>query len=197
MPILRAYRTETDGSLSFREAWFDEEVSQFVVNRGPVGHLSETPVVEDDVTAEVGEALLAAFAQACEEDGYRELGAEEQSWLYVRFPSKVAGGSAREHSLRDAVVGGLTGHLAWRGLGTVEGSVFGPGRRSIVVLTPEPKAALKATLTCLREVAKADLSKAVLAVAPGTDPSAARIKHPLPASGTFEVDPLPETDEQA
>jgi len=191
MPILRSYRTEEDGSLSFREAWFDEEVSQFVVNRGPVGHLSETPVVEDEVTPEAGEALLDAFAQACEEDGYRELGVEEQSWLYVRFPSKTAGGTPREHSLRDAVVGGLTGHLAWRGLGTVEGSVFGPGRLTIAVLTPEPKGALKATLSCLREVAKSDLTKALLAVAPGDEPQAARVKHPLPARGTFEVDPLP------
>lgn len=195
MPILRSYRTDEDGQLSFREAWYDEEIAQFVINRGPVGHLSETPVVEDDVTPEAGEALLEAFEEACQEDGYRELGQDEQFWLYVRFPSKTAGGSPREHSLRDAVVGGLTGHLAWRGLGTVEGSVFGPGRLTIAVLTPEPKGALKATISCLREVAKSDLTKAVIAVAPGAEPSAAKIKHPLPAKGDFPVDELPEAEE--
>lgn len=191
MPILRNYRTEDDGSLSFREAWYDDEVAQFVINRGPVGQLSETPVVEDEVTPEAGQALLEAFEEACEEDGYRELGLEDLSWLYLRFPSKAEGGSPREHSLRDAVVGGLTGHLAWRGLGTVEGSVFGPGRLTIAVLTPEPKLALKATISCLREVAKSDLTKAVIAVAPGTEPEQAKIKHPLPAKGGFDVDPLP------
>lgn len=190
MPILRTYRTDDDAKMSFREAWYDEEQAQFVINQGPVGQLSETPVVEDDLGAEEAAGLLEAFAAQCEEDGFRELGVEEQSWLYVRFPLKTVEGTARDRSLRDAVVGGLTGHLAWRGLGTVEGSVFGPSRLTITVLTPEPKAAVKATLSCLREVAKSDLSKAVLAVAPGERPEAARVKHPMPPHGDFPVDPL-------
>lgn len=190
MPILRTYRIDEAGALSFREAWYDEEQAQFVINQGPVGQQSETPVVEDELTPEAGAGLMVAFAEQCEEDGYRELAPEEQSWLYLRFPLKTAEGSARDRSLRDAVVGGLTGHLAWRGLGTVEGNVFGPSRLTISVLTPEPKAAVKATVSCLREYAKSDLTKAVIAVAPGAEPLTARIKHPLPAKGDFPVDPL-------
>ncbi|RKW71724.1 hypothetical protein [Galactobacter caseinivorans] len=195
MPILRTFRTDEAGQMAFREAWYDEEQAQFVINQGPVGQLSETPVVEDELTPEAGAGLMEAFAEQCQEDGYREISPEEQSWLYLRFPMKTVEGSARDRSLRDAVVGGLTGHLAWRGLGTVEGSVFGPSRLSIVVLTPEPKAAVKATLSCLREYAKSDLTKAVIAVAPGAEPLKARIKHPLPAKGDFPVDPL-EQDAQ-
>lgn len=194
MPILRTYRTETDGAMTFREAWYDEDTLQFVVNRGEVGHLSETPVVEDDLDRAAGEALLEAFAEQCEQDGYSELEPAEQSWLYVRFPLKTREGGRRDRDLRDTVVEALTGHLAWRGLGTVEGDVFGPSRLTIAVLTPASKAAVKATLTCIREAARSDLSKLVLAVAPGDDPEAARIRHPLPAQGDFPVDPL-QTEE--
>lgn len=194
MPILRAYHTDDEGSQSFREAWYDEETRQFVVNRGPVGHLSETPVVEDELDPEEGERLLQAFAAQCEEDGYAELTLEEQSWVHVRLPLKGAEPSAREKTLASTLSEALTGHLAWRGLGTVEGTVFGPGRMSILVLTPAPKTALKAIVSCVREAARSDLSKLVLAVAPGTDASAAKVRHPLPARGEFVADPLPQQD---
>lgn len=190
MPILRVYRRDAD-ALTFREAWFDEETAQFVVNHGPVGRLSETPVVEDDIDAERGAELLEAFAEQCAEDGYAELGVEEQQYLYVRFPIKGDAPSAREQSLRENVVGALTGHLAWRGLGTVEGVSFGPQRMSVVVLTPDAKDAVRATVSCLREAAKSDLPKVIMAVAPGASPEAARIKHPTPPKGGFPVDPLP------
>lgn len=188
MSIIRAYRDSDDG-LSFREAWYDEETAQFVVNRGPVGRLSETPVVEDDLTPEAGDGLLAAFAESCEADGYRELGVEEQSWLHLRFPLKHGQPQARDRSLRDAVVSGLTGHLAWRGLGTVEASVFGASGLTVTVLTPAPKLAVRAALTSLRETVRSDVNKAVLAVAPGTDAADAKVKHPQPYRGSFPVDP--------
>ncbi|MGO1320606.1 MAG: hypothetical protein ACTII7_07920 [Galactobacter sp.] len=187
MAIIRAYRDDEEG-LSFREAWYDEETAQFVVNRGPVGRLSETPVVEDDLTPEAGEGLLAAFAESCEADGYRELGVEEQSWMHVRFPLKHTEPQARDRSLRDAVVSGLTGHLAWRGLGTLEASVFGASGLTITVLTPAPKLALKAALTSLRESARSDVNRAVIAVAPGTEPAVAVVKQPQPYRGGFTVD---------
>ncbi|MGO3151624.1 MAG: hypothetical protein ACTIJJ_03245 [Galactobacter sp.] len=188
MAILRTYRTEEDGSLSFREAWYDEETAQFVINRGPVGRLSETPVVEDDLTPEAGEGLLAAFAESCETDGYRELAVEEQSWLHVRFPLKHAEPQARDRSLRDAVVSGLTGHLAWRGLGTVEASVFGASGLTVTVLTPAPKLAVKAVMTSLRETVRSDVNRAVIAVAAGSEPADARVKQPQPYRGSFPVD---------
>ena len=195
MPILRTYHTDPEGVLSFREAWFDEEQEQFVLNRGQVGQIAETPIVEDEVTAEAGASLLEAFAQQCEDDGYAELEVEEQYWMYLRFPLKTTDGSARDRSLRDALLGGLTGHLAWRGLGTVEGASFGPSRLTITVLTPAPKQAIKATISCVRDFAKSDLTKAVIAIAPGADPADAHIKHPAPSRDAFPVDAPQDSDE--
>jgi hypothetical protein len=201
MSIIRAFRDADDG-LTFREAWYDEETHQFVINRGPVGRLSETPVVEDDLTPEAGDGLLAAFAESCEADGYRELEVAEQSWLHVRFPLKHTTPQPRDKSLRDAVVSALTGHLAWRGLGTVEADAFGASGLTVTVLTPAPKAAVKSVLTALREAVRSDVNRAVIAVAPGTDPTAAKVKHPQPYRGGFTVDPetitaLDTTDEES
>lgn len=193
MPILRTYRTEEDAPLSFREAWYDEETEQFVINRGEVGRLSETPVVEDDVDPAHGESLLAAFADACATDGYRELGRDEQSWVHLRFPLKQAAPKARDESLRKAVVSALTGHLAWRGLGTIEADGFGPSRLTISVLTPAPKAAMKSTLTCLRETVRSDVNRAVLAVADGATPERVKVIHPRNHRGEFDL----STDEVA
>jgi hypothetical protein len=189
MSILRAYRRDDDGSLSFREAWYDEETSQFVINRGPVGRLSETPVVEDDLTPEAGDGLLAAFAESCDADGFRELGVVEQSWVHVRFPLKHSTPQPRDKSLRDAVVSALTGHLAWRGLGTVEADAFGATGLTVTVLTPAPKPALKAILTSLREAVRSDVNRVVIAVAPGDDAAAVKVRHPQPYRGSFVVDP--------
>ena len=59
--IVRVYKRDDEGTLHFREAWFDEEYSQFVMNFGVVGHQSKTE--ETDVSdAEGAESLLDAFA---------------------------------------------------------------------------------------------------------------------------------------
>ena len=39
--IIRVYKRNDEGVLDFREAWFDEDYSQFVMNHGVVGHQSK------------------------------------------------------------------------------------------------------------------------------------------------------------
>ncbi len=40
--IIRAYKRDDEGVLHFREAWYDDEDQEFVVNHGVVGHQSKT-----------------------------------------------------------------------------------------------------------------------------------------------------------
>ena len=76
MAIVRTYRRDEDGTLNFREAWFSEyegeELGQFVVNHGVVGHQSETETAKD-VTAAIAAGLLDAFIEQCEADGFKTL----------------------------------------------------------------------------------------------------------------------------
>jgi hypothetical protein len=190
MAIIRTYRRSDDGTLTFREAWFDAEdgaaTGQFVVNHGTVGHLSKTQETKD-VAPETGEALLAAFAEQCREDGYAELDDAEQHWVVAQYALKTVEGTDRDRALRDSAVRALTGHLAWRGLGTVESTDFAPRRLNIRILSPEPAKAVAAIKTCLRE-AKLDFTKLSIAVAPFGDLGQLKQKHPQPAKTPFSLD---------
>ena len=44
--IIRVYKRNDEGVLEFREGWFDEDYSQFVMNHGVVGHQSKTDETE-------------------------------------------------------------------------------------------------------------------------------------------------------
>ena len=82
--IVRVYKRDEEGTLHFREAWFDEDYNQFVMNYGAVGHQSKTE--ETDVPdPEAAEGLLDAFAVQCAEDGYAEIPDEEQFWVVAQF----------------------------------------------------------------------------------------------------------------
>ncbi len=70
--IIRVYKRDEEGTLHFREAWFDEDYSQFVMNHGVVGHQSTTDETDVD-NAEAAERLMDAFAVQCAEDGYAEI----------------------------------------------------------------------------------------------------------------------------
>ncbi|HSN35032.1 MAG TPA: hypothetical protein VLT34_01650, partial [Arthrobacter sp.] len=57
--IIRVYKRNNEGVLEFREGWFDEDYSQFVMNHGVVGHQSKTD--ETDVAdAAAAEGLMDA-----------------------------------------------------------------------------------------------------------------------------------------
>ncbi|GAA3696049.1 hypothetical protein GCM10022377_06040 [Zhihengliuella alba] len=180
MAIIRTYRRRDDGSLEFREAWYetyaDGGLGQFVINHGSVGHQSTTKDVQD-VDEETGESLLAGFELQCREDGFAELAAEEQFWVVAQYPAKSEGGYGQR--LRDTAVQVLTPHLAWRGLGTVESAEFAPGKLNIRILTPDVKAAVSAIKTAIRDN-NLDFSKLRLAAAPYGEPEKLKQKHPLP-----------------
>ena len=62
--IIRVYKRDDEGVLHFREGWYDEDYSQFVMNYGVVGHQSKTE--ETDVAdAAAVEGLMDAFAVQC------------------------------------------------------------------------------------------------------------------------------------
>lgn len=174
MPIIRAYNIPESGPQLFREAWWDEETGQFVVNAGKVGFESDTPIVQDSVEPEEGERLLAAFAQQCAEDGYREIPESEQFYIVVRFPLKAAQPGVREKTRGAQVADALRGHLAWRGLGTVEEPEYEGREQLIRVVTTAPKPAVKAIATCVRENARPDFNKMTMTQAPAADPGKQR-----------------------
>ncbi|MGL3804881.1 hypothetical protein ACSYDW_02190 [Paeniglutamicibacter sp. R2-26] len=189
MAIVRTYRRDEDGTLTFREAWYSqyegEELGQFVVNHGTVGHQSKTETAKD-VTEKVAEGLLDAFTEQCAEDGYAPLTDEEQHWVIVQYALKSVDGTDRDKYLESTAKEALTGHLAWRGLGTVESSDYAPRKLNIRILSPEPKRAVSAIKTCLRE-AKLDYTKLSIATAPFDGLENLKQAHPLPAKGTFSL----------
>lgn len=182
MAIIRTYRMNEKNELQFREAWFqqfeDEELGQFVVNHGPVGHMSQTSEVQD-VTADRADELFAGFAEACAAEGYKELSDQEQSWVIVQYALKTAEGTARDKYLQNKATEALAGHLAWRGLGTVESSDFGNRKLNIRILSPAPRLAVNAIKVCIRE-AKLDFTKMVIATAPYDGLDQARMAYPMP-----------------
>lgn len=189
MAIVRTYKRDEDGTLNFREAWFSEyegeELGQFVVNHGVVGHQSKTETAKD-VTGATAAGLLDAFIEQCEEDGFKALTDADQHWVIVQYALKSVEGTDRDKYLETTAKEALTGHLAWRGLGTVESSDYAPRKLNIRILSPEPKKAVSAIKTCLRE-AKLDFTKLSIATAPFDAPENLKQAHPLPAKGTFSL----------
>ncbi|MDQ4500880.1 hypothetical protein [Sinomonas sp. ASV322] len=175
MSFLRFYRRRGDGTLEFREAWHDAEAAQFVVNHGTVGHVS-TSKSTDDVDAAAGEALLGAFAAQCGEDGYAEIPESELHRVVAQFSLKTQDGTERDRFLERQAVGALAAYLAWRGLGTVDGSSLGSGKLTIFTRCVEPNKAVAAVKTCLRE-ATSDFTKLSIAVAGPDEPEAFKLKH--------------------
>lgn len=183
MAIIRTYRLDDKNVLHFREAWFqqfeDGELGQFVINHGDVGHMSTTSDVQD-VNNDRADELFAGFLQACTDEGYAEIKDEDQTWVIVQYTLKSAAGTERDQYLEKKVKEALTGHLAWRGLGTVESSDFAPRKLNIRVLSPAPKLAVSAIKTCIRE-AKLDFTKMSIGTADYATPEKLKQVHPLPA----------------
>ena len=180
--IIRVYKRDDEGVLQFREAWFDEDYSQFVMNHGTVGHQSKTD--ETDVAdAEAAERLMDAFAAQCAEDGYAEIPDEEQYWVVAQYALKTREGTSRDRYLEEKAKDALISHLAWRGLGTVERSEFSDSKLNIFCLCPDVNKAVNAIKVCIRGEAL-DFTKLSIGAAPFTDPTALKLKHsPKQAAG--------------
>ncbi|MEV7134948.1 hypothetical protein AB0N24_18920 [Arthrobacter sp. NPDC093128] len=179
--IIRVYKRDDEGVLQFREAWFDEDYSQFVMNYGVVGHQSKTD--ETDVAdAAAAEGLMDAFAVQCAEDGYAEIAEEDQFWVVAQYALKTKDGTDRDRYLEEKAKDALS-HLAWRGLGTVERSEFSDAKLNIFCLCPDVNKAVNAIKVCIRGE-DLDFTKLSIGAAPFGDPEAFKLKHsPKPASG--------------
>jgi hypothetical protein len=180
--IVRVYKRDDEGTLLFREAWYDEEYGQFVMNFGAVGHQSKTEEtdVEDPAAAD---GLLDAFAAQCAEDGYAEIRDEEQSWVVAQFALKTREGTERDRYLKDKATDALISHLAWRGLGTVERSEFTDFKLNIFCLCPDVNKAVNAIKVCARGE-DLDFTKLSIGAAPYNEPENFKLKHSAkPAAG--------------
>jgi hypothetical protein len=185
MSFLRVYRRRDDGTLEFREAWHDDDAHQFVVNHGAVGNVS-TSKATDDVDAAASEALIAAFAAQCEADGFAEIPDAAQHRVVAQFALKSQDGTERDRFLERQAVRALTAHLAWRGLGTVEGSGIGGGKLTIYTRCVDANKAVAAIKSCLRE-ATSDFTKLSIATAPPESPESFKLKHAPAGVHTFSL----------
>ncbi|WP_349361622.1 hypothetical protein [Arthrobacter antibioticus] len=203
--IVRMYKKDDAGVLVFREAWVDAggnddgeiandaaEVSEvfFVVNHGTVGHISTSKDVLVK-SVEEAEAMLAAFAAQCEEDGYALLSREEQTLVVAQFALKSDRVSDRDKHLAKRVKDTLTPHLAWRGSGVLEKMEFtaaghGLGKLNIYIAAPDAARAVANIKVCIREE-KLDFTKLTVATGPIDDPSALRAKHSATGGTAFSL----------
>ncbi|MFK0002612.1 hypothetical protein [Paenarthrobacter sp. NPDC090522] len=173
--IIRTYKRDEDAVLHFREAWYDEDDQQFVVNYGVVGHQSRTE--ESGIDGETSpEGLMAAFAAQCAEDGYAVIPEAEQFWVVAQFALKSKDGTERDRYLERKVKAALTGELAWRGLGVVDRTDIGNSRLNVFCLCPDVTKAVNAIKVCIRNE-DLDFTKLSIAAAPHSDLTAFKVKH--------------------
>jgi hypothetical protein len=183
--IIRVYKRDDEGVLHFREGWFDEDYSQFVMNYGVVGHQSKTE--ETDVAdAAAAEGLMDAFAVQCAEDGYAEIPDEEQFWVVAQFALKTKDGTDRDRYLEEKAKDALISHLAWRGLGTVERSEFSDYKLNIFCLCPEVNKAVNAIKVCSRGE-DLDFTKLSIGAAPFGEPDNFKLKHSAKPANAFSL----------
>ncbi|MEW9870617.1 hypothetical protein [Arthrobacter sp. HS15c] len=183
--IIRVYKRDDEGVLHFREGWFDEDYSQFVMNYGVVGHQSKTE--ETDVAdAAAVEGLMDAFAVQCTEDGYAEIPDEEQFWVVAQFALKTKDGTERDRYLEEKAKDALISHLAWRGLGTVERSEFSDYKLNIFCLCPEVNKAVNAIKVCSRGE-DLDFTKLSIGAASFTEPDSFKLKYSAKPANSFSL----------
>ena len=203
--IVRMYKKDDAGQLTFREAWVDaggagetdsegddgeNEGVFFVVNHGTVGHIStskDAPVA----TLEEAEAMLAAFTAQCLEDGFAVLERSQQSLVVAQFALKSSRVSDRDKHLASRAKDSLTAHLAWRGSGILEKYEFVPaphglGKLNIYIVAPDAARAVANIKVCIRDE-KLDFTKLTVATGPIDDPSALRAKHSATGGTAFSL----------
>ena len=173
--IIRAYKRDDEGVLHFREAWYDEDDQQFVINHGVVGHQSKTDETDVDDDSSV-DGLMTAFAAQCEEDGFAEIPESEQFWVVAQFALKTKDGTERDRHFERKAKAALTGELAWRGLGIVDRTEIVNSRLNVFCLCPDVNKAVNAIKICVRNE-DLDFTKLSVAAAPHSDPTAFRLKH--------------------
>ncbi len=121
MSIIRMYHTAEGAQrpTHYREAWWEQEVGEFVLHHGEVGDTGTTTVekVADETEAVT---LLASFEQQNTADDYVEADdvAHETFTVKIGFkgttPTQIETANAEKFSIE------YSGMLGWRGLGTVD-----------------------------------------------------------------------------
>ena len=121
MSIIRMYYT-ADGAqrpTHYREAWWEQESSEFVLHHGPVGETGKTTVenVSDETEAET---LLASFEQQNIDDQYADVDSVPHESFTVKIKFKGATPTAVETNNAEKFCIEYSALLGWRGLGTVD-----------------------------------------------------------------------------
>ncbi|WP_104054103.1 MULTISPECIES: hypothetical protein [unclassified Arthrobacter] len=186
MSITVMYRRDNKGVLHFREAMYDEDSQEFMLNQGKVGFMGSGSATAG-VDEAAADAKFAAFAAKSAELGYAEIPAEEQFWVVAQYALKSAEGTERDRYLEYKARTALASYFSWRGLGTVEESEFTAGKLNIFCLVPDVPKAVKGMLVVLRD-ANLDFTKLGIGSAPVAEPSAFKRRHPLPAKSPFTLD---------
>ncbi|MET4059225.1 putative DNA-binding WGR domain protein [Arthrobacter sp. UYP6] len=186
MSITMMYHRDGKGVLHFREAMYDAESEEFMLNQGRVGNMG-TSSATAGVDEAAAEKKFAAFAAKSAELGYAEIPAEEQHWVVAQYALKSAEGTDRDRYLEYKARTALASYFSWRGLGTVEESEFAPGKLNIFCLVPDVPKAVKGMLVVLRE-ANLDFTKLGIGSAPFAEPGNWKRRHPLPAKAPFVLD---------
>lgn len=119
--IIRMYRIDaaTHRPSHYREAWWDEEESEFVLHYGSVGELGTTEVETVGQTQEA-EALFRSFVEQCSQDNYSPDYAIDHHTYTVSIKYKGQAPTTVEETNAEKFAVHYTGLLAWRGLGTVD-----------------------------------------------------------------------------
>lgn len=186
MSIIVMYHRDNKGVLHFREAMYDAESEEFMINQGPVGYMG-TSSVAANIDAAAAEKKFTAFAAKSAELGYAEVPAEEQHWVVAQYALKSAEGTDRDRYLEYKARTALESYFSWRGLGTVEESEFAPGKLNIFCLVPDVQKAVKGMLVVLRD-ANLDFTKLSIGSSAVAEPGNWKRRHPLPAKKPFVLD---------
>lgn len=186
MSITIMYHRDGKGALHFREAMYDPETGEFMLNQGPVGFLG-TSSVSTGLDETAAARRFEAFAAKSAELGYAPIPPEEQFWLVGQYALKSAEGTERDRYLEYKASTAISSYFSWRGLGTLEETSFTSHKLNLICLVPDVQKAVKGMLIVLRE-ANLDFTKLSIGAAPFSDPSAFRQKHPLPAKQRFTLD---------
>ena len=125
--MLKLYRKEQDGSLSYAEYWIDHD--EAIIHCGKVGYQGHTERIEDYLSKFAGEEeFKAGFIKRFLPQGFNEITQQDTYWILVQYPLKSLQGSKRDLWLKDRATDVLNVELGWKGLGHVDG--FDMGRTS-------------------------------------------------------------------
>lgn len=133
MTILRMYHTPDSAQrpTHYREAWWEDETSEFILHHGKVGEPGTT-TVEKVATSAEAELLLASFAEQNAIDQYVDVDeiAQETFAVYIQYKGTTPTQVERTNAEKFATE--YTALLAWRGLGSVDDWETAPDHAAFV-----------------------------------------------------------------